>query len=133
MKISAKQYALALQEATDGQTPGRCRAIIASWLRLIATNRDWHRLEQILAEVNIVWQQAEGLAEATAVSKHPLSPQLLQQLTDYLKKLTGAKKIAWQTEIDKQLLGGVIVRCQDQVIDASLNQALARLKNNLAN
>lgn len=50
-----------------------------------------------------------------------------QTLTDKVKAMTGAREVEIQTQIDPDLLGGVIIKVGSQVIDASLRGQLRRI------
>ena len=80
-----------------------------------------HRFRQIeQADVG-----EDALPECSAVE----SPQLIE--TKRLEKLIGGR-VELQTDVDPNLLGGIVVRIGDQLIDGSVLGRLERLRNQLA-
>jgi F-type H+-transporting ATPase subunit delta len=59
-----------------------------------------------------------------------LTAQQEQQLTDSLSRLYG-RRIALQIELDPSLMGGLVVRVGDEVIDGSVVNRLRTAKRSL--
>lgn len=73
----------------------------------------------------------QGITHATATSAAPLSDLEVRALTARLEQMTGGR-IALETDVDESLLGGLIVRVGDRLIDGSVRGRLERLRNQLA-
>ena len=71
-----------------------------------------------------------GDREQTPVP-HPLTDLEVRALTARLEQMTGGR-IALETDVDEGLLGGLIVRVGDRLIDGSVRGRLERLRNQLA-
>jgi F-type H+-transporting ATPase subunit delta len=74
--------------------------------------------------------EARNIAEASVFTACELSPEHLNALTAKLSKITG-KNIVLKTAIDRQLLGGVVVKIGDKLIDGSVAHQLKKLKTAL--
>ena len=72
----------------------------------------------------------EGIARATAQTAVPLSDEVKQAMVQRLESETGLK-IMLETEVDADLIGGVIVQIGDRLIDASTRARLAALRESL--
>lgn len=70
----------------------------------------------------------QAIAEVTTAA--PMDEQQLKQVTQALEHMTG-KTILMQTKVQPEILGGVIARVGDQVIDGSIRHRLAALKQQL--
>lgn len=70
----------------------------------------------------------QAIAEVTTAA--PMDEQQLKQVTQALEHMTG-KTILMQTKVQPEILGGVIARVGDQVIDGSIRHRLAVLKQQL--
>jgi F-type H+-transporting ATPase subunit delta len=64
------------------------------------------------------------------VSAAPLTDDELTALTTRLETTTGGR-IELQTSVDPSLLGGLVVRVGDRLIDGSVRGRLERLRNQL--
>ena len=67
---------------------------------------------------------------ATATSAAPLGPDEVRALTARLEQLTGGR-VELATDVDPSLLGGVVVRLGDRLIDGSVRGRLERLRSQL--
>ena len=71
------------------------------------------------------------MTHATATSAAPLGADEIRAITARLEELTGGK-IALETAVDASLLGGVVVRVGDRLLDGSVRGRLERLRGQLA-
>jgi F-type H+-transporting ATPase subunit delta len=92
-----------------------------------------HRIEQlprVVAEFIRLDDRRQGITHATATSAAPLTDLEVKALTARLEQMTGGT-IALKTDVDTSLLGGLIVRVGDRLIDGSVRGRLERLRNQL--
>ncbi|MGH2406780.1 MAG: F0F1 ATP synthase subunit delta [Candidatus Limnocylindrales bacterium] len=73
----------------------------------------------------------QGLVRATATSAAPLGPGEVRALTARLETITGGR-VDLSTSVDPSLLGGLVVRLGDRLIDGSVRGRLERLRGRLA-
>lgn len=71
---------------------------------------------------------AEGISEVDVISAYPLDDAQVSVISEAISKRIG-KKVDINTEEDKDLIGGVIIRAGDSVIDASLRGRLKELNS----
>ena len=93
-----------------------------------------HRIEQlprVVAEFIRLDERRQGIVHANATSAAPLTDLEVKALTARLEQMTGGR-IALETDVDGSLLGGLIVRVGDRLIDGSVRGRLERLRNQLA-
>jgi len=76
-------------------------------------------------------ERRQGISHATATSASPLTDLEVKALTARLEQMTGGR-VALETDVDASLLGGLIVRVGDRLIDGSVRGRLERLRNQLA-
>lgn len=92
-----------------------------------------HRIEQlprVVAEFIRLDERRQGIIHANATSAAPLTDLEVKALTARLEQMTGGR-IALETDVDASLLGGLIVRVGDRLIDGSVRGRLERLRNQL--
>jgi F-type H+-transporting ATPase subunit delta len=73
-----------------------------------------------------------GRVNATVTSAQPLDPATRAQVQAALEKRTG-KKVVLTTGVDPSLIGGIVARVGDLVLDGSLRTRLATLQNRILN
>jgi len=131
MKITAKQFALSLYDAADGKTPVQVKAVIEKFVLLLAKKSQLAKAEKIIAEFLKIWNEKHGITEAKVLSAKKLSRETVKQLKDYIKKLSKANEVTMEEGVDENILGGVIIRYGDRILDGSLKTSLAELKNKM--
>ena len=86
-------------------------------------------------QISMLYEQhrieAEGVVEVELISAYPLEESDRQHIADAMTKRLG-KKITITANVDKDLIGGLVVRAGDSVIDASVSGRLRQLGNLLA-
>ena len=85
-------------------------------------------MPRVAAEFRRLDDERQGITHATATSAAPLGVDEIRALTARLEQSTGGR-IALDVEVDPSLLGGLIVRVGDRLIDGSVRGRLERLRN----
>jgi F-type H+-transporting ATPase subunit delta len=89
----------------------------------------------LLADIRDLYEEfraeAESKIEATVISAYPLSDTQQQAITAALKTKLGCD-VSLLTQTDATLIGGVIIRAGDLVIDGSTRASLASLATALS-
>lgn len=96
----------------------------ANFVRLLADNKRLGTLPEIARLFGEFRSAQEGRLEAHIATAYPLSDSQLARLVAKLEAKFGAHVDAVQ-ETDAELIGGLIVRVGDEVMDASMRGKLA--------
>jgi F-type H+-transporting ATPase subunit delta len=75
--------------------------------------------------------ESKGIAHATVTSAVPLSAEDQRAIAQRLREITGGE-VVLETEVDEGILGGLVVRIGDRLIDGSTKSRLLALKRRLA-
>jgi F-type H+-transporting ATPase subunit delta len=105
--------------------------IIRNFLFVIVDHHRAHMLPEIIAAVQDVIRQRQGIAEAEISSAVELSAAQKTELAKTLGRLTG-KRIEPKYSLDPALLGGAIARVGDTIYDGSLRSRLAEMRARLS-
>lgn len=98
----------------------------ANFVHLLIDNKRLELLPEIVTQFEALKTEAEGRMEATVVSAFPLEAAQIKTLGDALKRRFG-RDVNLMIQVDKTLLGGVVIRTGDLVIDGSVRGRLADL------
>ena len=131
MKISAKQYAQALYESLEGKNRNEIKSVIVEFAKVLAADNGLSKTAEIVEKFNKIYNQEEGIVEAEISSAKKLQKNLLNELAGYIKKISQAKKVEILETEDKNLLGGIVIKFGDKVLDGSLKTKLSLLKKEL--
>lgn len=104
---------------------------VGNFLRLVARQGRLAALPDILAQFEVLKAEQEKRMDVTIVSAYPLNDAQQKKLTSALAKRLN-REISITTQVDSELLGGVILRAGDTVIDGSVRGRLNRLQEALS-
>jgi F-type H+-transporting ATPase subunit delta len=96
---------------------------------LISKNREM-LLMQIVEEFGDLLDQHRGIVRGDIYSVTSLSEEQIKNLVAQLNRMTG-KNVLITRHLDESLLGGIVIKLQDKVFDASLRNKLEKLRQNL--
>lgn len=102
-----------------------------NFTKLLVENQRLEILPEIAGLYEILKAEAEKSLEVTVTSAFELSEPQKQKISVSLKRRLN-KEIRLQCVVDKQLLGGVVIRAGDKVIDGSAKSRLTEMAVALA-
>jgi len=117
----------------EGRTPGATKRLDqdgANLIRLLSENRRLPLLPDIAALYEALRAGAENRIEAEVISAYAVSETQLKAIAGALKRRLG-RDIDLSTRIDPALVGGIVIRAGDLVIDGSVQGKLRALATHL--
>ena len=102
-----------------------------NFIKALAENSRLALMPEIVVLYEALKAAAENTVDATATSAYPLSDAQVQSMTDALKKKLGCE-VTLTTEVDSSLIGGVVIRAGDLVIDGSTQAKIGSLTQAVA-
>ena len=99
-------------------------------LRLLARKRRLIVTPAIARQLARLVDEAQNMVRAEVTSAGPLADDYLGKLRAELEKATG-KKVTITHKQDRALIGGVVTRIGDQVVDGSVRTRLAAFRESL--
>lgn len=116
--------------AITGLLKGTASGPVQNLIQLLLRRGRIEELPRVAAEFRRLDDRRNGITHATATSAAPLTPDEVRALTQRLEQSTGGT-IALDVQVDPSLLGGLVVRVGDRLIDGSVRGRLERLRNQL--
>lgn len=107
------------------------RPHVRNLLKILVSRYRLHLLPTIVYEFERLEREARGVADAEVIVARAIDEAEKSSIEDRLSRVTG-KSVAVQTRVDPRILGGMIVRIGDKLIDASVAGRLERLRHELA-
>jgi len=102
----------------------------ANFIRLLSENHRLALLSEIASLYELLRAQAEGRVEAEVISASAVSDTQLKNIAAALKQRLG-RDIDLSIRIDPALIGGIVIRAGDLVIDGSVQGKLRALTTHL--
>jgi F-type H+-transporting ATPase subunit delta len=95
-------------------------------VKLMAENGRLKLMPDVLEQFEVARAKAENKVEAEVISAFELSTKQTSELVNTLKNKLGCE-VTLTTTIDKSLIGGVVIKAGDTIIDASMKSQLDSL------
>ena len=118
------------EELLRGVIPANSKPETQNFIKLLASKNHLHLLPQIIAEFDRRAQHGPQSHAAQVTSAVELKAEEKRALESKLRGKFGADT-AFEYLVDAQILGGIVVRIGDKVIDGSVAGKLAALKDKL--
>ena len=128
-KFSSTQYAQALYDAVTETNPKDHDKVLDSFVKVLAQTGDLGKYEEIEAEYLKLEMKAKGMsaAEITVAQKDiEVNSSLIKELNEMI-----GTKMEMKKKVDDGIVGGVILRVDDTIIDASVKTQLDNLNKEL--
>jgi F-type H+-transporting ATPase subunit delta len=130
-KISAKKYAEALYEMAHDKDSAELKVILKDFVKVLAKHNDLKKEAKVIEYFGKVWAEKEDYLEAIIKTVSKLDDDVIKAIEKYIKETSGAHKIFLKEEIDKSLLGGVVISYGDKVLDGSMRSRLRELRETM--
>ena len=100
-------------------------------VRLMAENGRLRALPEVAHQFEIYRAEAEGKVDAEVISAFALTSEQERAITEMLKSKLG-RDVSITTSTDESLIGGVVIKAGDTIIDGSMKSQLESLAINLS-
>jgi F-type H+-transporting ATPase subunit delta len=120
-----------LESLLDGLTGGDVTIQQRNFVRILVDNRRLLLLPEIVAIFEALRAEAEKTVNVVVDSAFELSAAQQEKIKNSLKARMG-REIKLVCKVNKELLGGVVIRAGDKVIDGSARTRLGEMANALA-
>ncbi|TAK95762.1 ATP synthase F1 subunit delta [Patescibacteria group bacterium] len=131
MKITAKQYARTLTDLTEGKSQSEVDGVVASFVEALFKNGHLKLNPKIIDQFGMMWNTRHGVIEAEVTTKEIMESSIKEEMIKHIMKKYSAKEVVLKNKIDAKVLGGMIIKVGDEVLDGSVAGQLSRLKNSL--
>lgn len=104
--------------------------VIKNFLDLVVQKKRAAFLPEIAEAFQALIDTQRNICQGTVVTAMPLSAELNDKVQATLEKITG-KKVVMTTKVDPSILGGIIAKVGDLVMDGSIRSQLQGLKESI--
>ncbi|WP_136795153.1 MULTISPECIES: ATP synthase F1 subunit delta [Desulfosediminicola] len=104
--------------------------VMGNFLNLLVQKKRAEILPEIAEEYKAMVDDEKNISHGSVISAVELSDELQAKVQATLEKLTG-KKVELTTSVDPSIIGGVIAKVGDLVLDGSIKAQLAGLKDSI--
>ncbi|UTI65840.1 ATP synthase F1 subunit delta [Paraconexibacter antarcticus] len=115
-----------LEKAVSGADP-----TVLNILELLLENHRMPAIHRLRREYDRLWDQENKLLPVDITSAVALDEDVVRRLGDQIGEQTG-RKVQLNAHVDPDVLGGIILRVGNQILDASIRNRLDQLRRSVA-
>lgn len=104
--------------------------ILLNFVKILCEKRAVYQLAKCIDAYKKMYDDANGIIRATAVTAVPMSERQLEALKNKLDLITG-KNVVLENRVDRSVIGGVSVRMTDIQLDGSIKNKLESFRESL--
>ncbi|MBI4543989.1 MAG: ATP synthase F1 subunit delta [Gemmatimonadetes bacterium] len=125
-KIDPAEKKRVLQQALEERAP----PLFLSFLQLLIDKRRQRLLAAIAGEYHALLDERSGRVQATVTLAREPDERMEQEIAADLSRILG-KTVVPRVQVHPQILGGIVVRYGDRLLDGSLRRRLRALRRRL--
>jgi ATP synthase F1 delta subunit len=118
------------QEALDRAVEG-ADELLVNFLKVLIENHRMPILFRVRREYERLWDEENRMLPVQITSATPLDEATTRSLGDRIGERTG-RKIALTAHVEPDILGGIVVRVGNSILDASIRNRLEQLRKQVA-
>jgi F-type H+-transporting ATPase subunit delta len=124
--LNAAKRLVVLNRITQDMQPE-----VGSLIQVLADKNRTFALESIADQFENRYNEHHGIANATVVSAIPLGEDSIKKVKELLASYIQADKIMLVNEVDPDIIGGIVVRYKDKLLDMSVASELRNIRKEL--
>ena len=124
--FSSAEKREAISQAISGASPE-----LVNFLELLAEKHRMPAIFRIRQRFDDLWAKANKRLEVTLTSAVELDSKIVEQVGEQIERQTD-RSIDLTSEVDPEILGGLVLRVGNKVLDASLRSKLEKLRKEVA-
>lgn len=110
---------------------GQVSETMLGFLKLLTEKGHFSEWSGCFDVYEALWRKEKNIGVAYVTSAMELTETQMAQIQDKLLSTTSFASIETRYEVDKSLIGGIVVRIGDRVVDGSIRHRLDRLTRSL--
>jgi F-type H+-transporting ATPase subunit delta len=104
---------------------------VRNFLELLVEKHRMPAIHRIRREYDSLWEEENKLLPVEVTSAIELDKETVQNIGDKIGERTG-RKVELESKVDPDILGGIVVRVGDRILDASIANRLESLRKQVA-
>jgi ATP synthase F1 delta subunit len=118
------------EDALDRAISGADESFV-NFLKLLIENHRMPVIFRVRRGYEELWEEANKLIPVSVTSAIELDKKTVKELGDRIAEQTG-RRVELTAEVDPDILGGIVVRVGDSILDASVRNRLDQLRKQVA-
>jgi F-type H+-transporting ATPase subunit delta len=124
--LSSAEKKQGIERAISGAEPE-----LVNFLELLVDKHRMTEVFRIRRELDELWKQENRRLDVTVTSAVELDPAVVEKIGQEVERQTG-EKVDLSSEVDGEILGGIVLQVGNMVLDASIRNRLEKLRKSVA-
>ena len=124
--FSTEEKKQGLDKALEGEDD-----VVRNFLAVLIENHRMPALFRIRRELDAMWREVNKLLPVQVTSAVELDEAVTRQIGEEIGRQTG-RKVELSTNVDPDVLGGIVLRVGNSILDASIRTRLETLRKSVA-
>lgn len=124
--FSTQEKKEGLDKALEGEDD-----VVRNFLAVLIENHRMPALFRIRRELDAMWREVNKLLPVQVTSAVELDEAVTRRIGEEIGRQTG-RKVELSTNVDPDVLGGIVLRVGNSILDASIRTRLDRLRKQVA-
>lgn len=123
--ISFPEKEKLIEEAFSG-----CSLYVKNFIKILCEKKSFYCFSKCVKEYLKIYDQENNIERVEAITCMPLSESQILRLKEKTEKITG-KKVLIENQVDKSIIGGVILKLKNTRYDGSVKRRLDEILNTI--
>jgi ATP synthase F1 delta subunit len=124
--LSSAEKKEGIERAISGAEPE-----LTNFLELLVDKHRMTEVFRIRRELDELWKHENRRIDVTVTSAVELDPSVVEKIGQEVERQTG-EKVDLSSEVDGEILGGIVLQVGNMVLDASIRSRLEKLRKSVA-
>jgi F-type H+-transporting ATPase subunit delta len=124
--LSSAEKKEGIERAISGAEPE-----LTNFLELLVDKHRMTEVFRIRRELDELWKHENRRIDVTVTSAVELDPSVVEKIGQEVERQTG-EKVDLSSEVDGEILGGIVLQVGNMVLDASIRNRLEKLRKSVA-
>jgi len=124
ISLSKKMYLI------DDVFKNKLNTLQFNFLKLLTKNQSFSIIQDIYKQFLKQVEKLNNIIRVSVISPYKISDDLKDQISNLVHEISGAESVI-EERVDRELIGGVVIRLGDTVIDGSIKNRVKQLRREL--
>jgi len=124
--LSSAEKVEGIERAITGAEPE-----LINFLELLVDKHRMTEIFRIRRELDELWKHENRRIDVTVTSAVELDPAVVEKIGQEVERQTG-EKVDLSSQVDNDILGGIVLQVGNMVLDASIRSRLEKLRKSVA-
>lgn len=131
MRTTISQYAQAFHEIAQGKSASESQQIAGLLFAFLKRKRDAKKLARIIQKMQVLQDGKDGVMRISATTAFAVQDGLKKEIEHFVQEAFASEKVILEMHTDAKLLGGMVLKTENQMVDMSIAKDVHTLAKTL--